>query len=175
MDIKKLVVDSTLLLAKKKNIENITVQDILSVSGISRSTFYRHFEDKYDVLNWCYQLYVDELISQFDGHNWEEKLEDTLLFVNIHGNYFTKLSHYEETNGFLAFLYLYTHDFYAGVYKRNVGVKALSEDIERSLEFICGGAIMILLNWLRRGRKEKEAIIAKAIYSRLPVQFREYI
>lgn len=41
-------------LLKEKTFENITVEDILEKSGASRSTFYRHFQDKYSLMNWVY-------------------------------------------------------------------------------------------------------------------------
>ena len=55
-------------LAKTKSLEDITVQDILDYSGISRSTFYRHFVDKYDVMSWAYTSWSnDMLLAQFDS------------------------------------------------------------------------------------------------------------
>lgn len=51
-------------LFSKQGIDKITVSKICSVSGVSRSAFYRHFDDKYDILeNIETELSPEELAS----------------------------------------------------------------------------------------------------------------
>ncbi|NHX22198.1 TetR/AcrR family transcriptional regulator, partial [Escherichia coli] len=38
-------------LLQTKSFEQITVQDLCANANVRRSTFYRHFNDKYDLLN----------------------------------------------------------------------------------------------------------------------------
>lgn len=38
-------------LIKKQPLDKITVTDIVSTAGKTRQTFYRHFQDKYDLVN----------------------------------------------------------------------------------------------------------------------------
>ena len=38
-------------LLQTKSFEQITVQDLCAKANVRRSTFYRHFNDKYDLLN----------------------------------------------------------------------------------------------------------------------------
>ena len=42
---------------KRKHIDSITVNDIIADVGVSRTTFYRHFEDKFALVNWIYGQY----------------------------------------------------------------------------------------------------------------------
>lgn len=42
-------------------LEQITLTEICSTSLISRSTFYRYFEDKYDLLRYCLRSLMDEI------------------------------------------------------------------------------------------------------------------
>ena len=41
-------------------LERITLTDICSASMVPRSTFYRYFEDKYDLLNYCLKSLIEE-------------------------------------------------------------------------------------------------------------------
>ena len=41
--------------------EKISLTDICRVSMVSRSTFYRYFEDKYDLLHYCVKMYIEGL------------------------------------------------------------------------------------------------------------------
>lgn len=46
----KIIVDSFLELLSTKTFEEISVSDISKLAGINRGTFYRHYIDKYDLL-----------------------------------------------------------------------------------------------------------------------------
>ena len=48
---RKAIMKCTLELAEKKSLKKITVKDIADECGITRSTFYYHFSDIYDVLD----------------------------------------------------------------------------------------------------------------------------
>lgn len=42
-------------LSRKYTLDQITVNMIAEAAGVSKSTFYRHFLDKYDVMNYNYK------------------------------------------------------------------------------------------------------------------------
>ena len=44
---------------KINEFEKVRVGDICEQSGVSRQTFYRHFKDKYDLLNWYFGVIVE--------------------------------------------------------------------------------------------------------------------
>lgn len=61
---RKSIFDAFILLLNKKSFESITVSEIADIADINRVTIYKHFTDKYDVLDQC----IDEqLFSLFDG------------------------------------------------------------------------------------------------------------
>jgi probable dihydroxyacetone kinase regulator len=43
-------------LMKEKSLSQITVQDICNTCDLSRKAFYYHFRDKFDLVNWIYQI-----------------------------------------------------------------------------------------------------------------------
>ena len=47
---KKILFETLIKLMKQKNFEKIKISDICEESLINRSTFYAHYEDKYDLL-----------------------------------------------------------------------------------------------------------------------------
>lgn len=51
---KKLIANSFLELSKLKSLDKITVKDIAANCGITKTTFYNHFCDKYDLMMWIY-------------------------------------------------------------------------------------------------------------------------
>lgn len=71
---RKQIVTAFFELLKKKSFEKITIQDIADKADINRGTVYLHFSDKYALMDYCIDSYVDELISQC-GENEEIRLQ----------------------------------------------------------------------------------------------------
>ena len=57
------IVQSLLLLLQDKSIEEISVKEIVEKAGVNRSTYYRHFGTKQDVVRHFYRLRLDEYLS----------------------------------------------------------------------------------------------------------------
>ena len=64
---RKAIMKCTLELAEKKSLQKITVKDIADECGITRSTFYYHFSDIYDVLDGVVQTKIDEFNEEYNG------------------------------------------------------------------------------------------------------------
>lgn len=63
---KKKIADCVRQLMKRKEISKITIGDIMEATGMSRQSFYYHFKDIYDVLEWtgCND-FKDQLQGQY--------------------------------------------------------------------------------------------------------------
>lgn len=57
------IVQSLLLLLQDKSIDEISVKEIVEKAGVNRSTYYRHFGTKQEVVRHFYQLRLDEYLS----------------------------------------------------------------------------------------------------------------
>ena len=54
---------------KDTPVEKITVREISEACGVTRQTFYRNFQDKYDLINW----YFDKILLESFEHMGEGK------------------------------------------------------------------------------------------------------
>lgn len=76
---KRAIADALKELTLTKSFDKISVKDITEKCGINRQTFYYHFVDKFNLLEW---IYINDLLEQhmmdvnFD--NWPERLEALL-------------------------------------------------------------------------------------------------
>ena len=59
-----IVADALLELIRRKDADKITVKDLVEVCGISRQTFYYHFKDIVDVVEWAAQQGVQRLVRE---------------------------------------------------------------------------------------------------------------
>ena len=46
-------------------VEKITVKEICDTCGVTRQTFYRNFQDKYDLINWYFDKILIESFHHF--------------------------------------------------------------------------------------------------------------
>lgn len=64
-DIKEQIAQSALSLLTAKQIKKLTVKDIVEECGITRQTFYYHFEDIPDLIRWILERGSKEIIHNF--------------------------------------------------------------------------------------------------------------
>ena len=61
-----------------KPIERITVKDLVDICSVNRQTFYYHFDDVYDLLEWVFEEDANTVLpSEVSFSHWRE---DVLLF-----------------------------------------------------------------------------------------------
>ncbi|MFR8176950.1 MAG: TetR/AcrR family transcriptional regulator C-terminal domain-containing protein [Christensenellales bacterium] len=72
-------------LLSKTTLDSITIQDITDDAEVSRKTFYYHFQDIYDLLDWTLQEDIHRLVAnEIDLDNWEESI--AALFAYMQAN-----------------------------------------------------------------------------------------
>lgn len=60
---RRLLLDSFVVLVRKKDFTSISVKDITDSAQVNRATFYAHFQDKYDILEYMVMLYPLLILS----------------------------------------------------------------------------------------------------------------
>ena len=83
-------------LVKKSSVEKITIKEITDGAGLIRPTFYHHFKDKYDLIEWIWYQDVIEPARFF----WEAGMipeTEKLVFAQIlkEKEYYTRISKVE--------------------------------------------------------------------------------
>lgn len=64
VNVKPLIADAFIKLSKEKNIDKITVKDIVDECGISRQSFYYHFQDILEVIEWSAEQAFQKLLER---------------------------------------------------------------------------------------------------------------
>lgn len=61
---KALIADAYVTLTAQKPIDKITVKDVVEACGITRQTFYYHYQDLLEVIEWIVSRGIDDLIAR---------------------------------------------------------------------------------------------------------------
>ena len=73
---KRLLAQSLMDLMTTTPLEKISVNDIVDHAGVGRNTFYYHFEDKYDLVNWYFQSGVTQFLVERSAYaSWNALLK----------------------------------------------------------------------------------------------------
>lgn len=87
-------------------LENISVRQICGESGVSRQTFYRHFLDKYDLINWYFDRLLAESFARMgEGQTVLDGLIRKFRFIQAERTFFTAAFRSDHQNS------LRDHDF----------------------------------------------------------------
>ncbi len=146
------------VLKKSESLQDVSVQQIIEVCGLSRPTFYRYFSDKYDVVNWSYTYHVEELSGLYTAKSASADDDSFLHFVQYFyskRNYFSKVMDYLGQNSF------YDH-YFAGLvrwyttlrYHEPRAIDSLSSEERYMLIHSAAGTSQVLREWLSSGCRE---------------------
>ena len=79
---KRAITESFRALLAVKPLDKITVRDIVEDCGLTRNTFYYHYEDIYDLLSDVLESEIERALSvPAGGASWETMLLDMLSFL----------------------------------------------------------------------------------------------
>lgn len=91
------------LMMQEKPFDKITIKSICDKTGVIRGTFYNHFIDKYECLEYLtYQMLIDP--SSIDKNKKQEVFIDILYAVNKHKQFFSECFKIQGQNSFNSML-----------------------------------------------------------------------
>jgi len=158
-------------LAKKKDFDKITVEQICKEAEVSRATFYRYFEDKYDVMNYNYRLLIDEYMNPEHITTMEDMF---VIFLEHSGDdYWKPLLGLFEVEGYNSLHYcIFKYSFEAAKKIMEDKGLILNQLDVLQMEFFTHGCSYFYEDWIR-GRYPDMTVQegAAAIYDMLPEKF----
>ncbi|MDO4197795.1 MAG: TetR-like C-terminal domain-containing protein [Erysipelotrichaceae bacterium] len=128
----------------KESFQKISVNDICEEALISRSGFYKHFEDKYQLLKFCIEK---EALNSRKHITEETPLRDAILIV---------LNYFKERKELMYHLFLdYPEkeiiDIISSIFLNKIEEKFAEQseaDSKVAAVFFAGGISLIILRWL---------------------------
>lgn len=149
----KAIMEAFLSLLNQNPLDKITVKDIVNACGISRNTFYYHYQDIYALLRATFSA-VAERVLQEDVTTWQESLRSCTRFAleNRRAVYHVYRSAYRED--LEQSLYRISEERMDRLIRHlTVGLAVSEEDIHYLTLFYKCAVTGILLEWLNSDMK----------------------
>ncbi len=142
-------------LMEKKSFEKITISDITDECGLNRQTFYYHFKDKYDLLNWIfYNEIITPLAKEYTIDKWSEALLHILYILKNNSKFYTNALNTSYSNEFRQYLFNATSNLFSGIIDSVMNEEPISDDEKRFIaEFMSYGVSGSIINWILTGMK----------------------
>lgn len=149
--IKQVLADSIMELMKVHTLEKITVQMITENCNTTRQTFYYHFEDKFQLVNWIFRTKIDDITSMSSPDvPWSQVLGNMLNSMKQNESFYINALSYEGQNSFQKYITEYTRIAYTNELLKRISKHELTESLIFSIEFNSYGATGMIQSWIKR-------------------------
>ncbi|MFZ2538995.1 MAG: TetR/AcrR family transcriptional regulator C-terminal domain-containing protein [Oscillospiraceae bacterium] len=158
---KKALAASLKKLLTQKPLDKITVIDIVEDCEVNRQTFYYHFQDIYDLVEW---IFISDASKALEGKKtyatWQQgflqifeyTLENKALILNAY--------HSISREQVERYLYDITYNLLIGVVEEKaIGMSVRNDDKKFIADFYKFPFVGMMLDWIRLGMKEEPKII----------------
>ena len=155
---------------KTMPVEKITVKESVAECGTTRQTFYRNFQDKYDLINW----YFDRILLESFQHMGEcktayEGLVNKFHYIEEEKLFFKAAFRNDDQNC------LRDHDFQLILkfYENQIQSKtkqSIPENLHFQLEMYCQGSVYMTTQWVLGDMKKRPEEMAKNLVAAMPAE-----
>ena len=160
-DMKAVIADTFTEMLDKEDIDKITVTKLIGECHISRQTFYYHFKDIMDVLDWAFRRATDELVKR------SLEAEDNIVALKEFASFIrqnrTKLERLLYSRRWVEIENMLTESAaaYLAEMARNKApdISLTYDDMEIMLKFYACGMVGVLMHYMGKPHLDEEKLI----------------
>ena len=158
MNVKNAIAETFWALTNKKHIDKITVKDIVEECGISRQTFYYHFQDIIDVIEWSADQKIQQMIAQcLKAKTPEEGIRLSVSFFYQNKKVWNKLLASKRRTQFEHMAMQAIHEYMMELLKyRKPDISASYADVELVVHFFTYGIGGVFMEYANRNDISEE-------------------
>lgn len=168
------------ILLEDQTIDKITVKDIVSKCGVNRQTFYYHFKDIYDLLEWVYTNEATKALGEKKTYEtWQQGFKQIFQYI-VNNKEFVLTTFNSVSREYLErYLYNEVYLLLIGVVEEKAkGIPVREKDKSFIADFYKYAFVGIVLDWIKSGMKEESDKIIerlnKLIYGNMEEALERY-
>lgn len=148
INVKKIIADALLDISERKKLQEITIQDLLNETGVSRQTFYNHFKDKNDLIQYIYETKIipdfSETKTQIDFKN---SMVKTLNNMKKYKNFMKQACLIEGQNCLKDYIFQHCQEFDLAWHQHLYG-QPLPEALRFATIYHANASSSMTLSWI---------------------------
>jgi probable dihydroxyacetone kinase regulator len=158
---KSAIAQSLKKLAVDNHLNKITIKDITDDCSINRQTFYYHFHDIYDLVEWIYTGEASKVLGKKKTYDtWQQGFLHIFTYVNENRIFVLRTFHSFNRETLMQYLYNATYDLLIDVVNEKSQNYSVREE-EKSFiaNFYKYGFVGLMIDWINGGMKESPKTI----------------
>lgn len=147
-----------------KPVTKITINDIAADCGISRGTFYYHFQDIYDLVEWSTREDARRVLEGNRSYaTWQQGFLNIFRAVEENKPFILNVYRHVSREQIEQFLYQVVYRLLRDVVEeRSAGMTVKEEDKRFIADFYKFAFVGLMLDWIQHDmREDPEAIVAR--------------
>ena len=149
---KKVLKDALVELLKKKQFSKITVSELTKSCNLNRMTFYYHFKDIYDLLDWALCCQADKLVLMYDPKDLAKNMKIILGFLFQQKEVALNIYHSNAVDLLEKYLFKIVDE----LVNRELSKKLVNSDLEEDdrlmiRNFYNHAFVGIIKDWIKHG------------------------
>lgn len=162
---KKALAESLKKLLEKKPLDKITVIDIVEDCEVNRQTFYYHFKDIYDLVEW---IYTNEATKALGGKKtydtWQQGFLQIFQYAFENKAFVINTYHSANLEHLQRYLYNECYILLIGVVEEKAaGMQVRDDDKAFIANFYKYAFVGLMLEWIGTGMKEDPSAIIERL------------
>ena len=129
----------------EKTLDKISVGDICEKCDMNRKSFYYHFRDKYDLVNWIYDVEFIAVMGKKEYPAAWDLLQDICVYFYENRSFYRMVLKTEGQNSFSEYFREYFEPVF-GRYLKEKGVEA--QGLDFCVSFFTDAFLLSLESWL---------------------------
>lgn len=162
---KKALANSLKQLMRDIPLNKISVKQIVENCGLNRQTFYYHFKDIFDLIEWIYRTEAVESISQYRSYDtWTDGFYKIFIYIENNKAFCLNTLNSLGRNHLDMYLYEVTNELLIGVVNEvSYDMNVKDEDKKFIANFYTHAFTGLVIQWMKEGMKENPKIIIKKL------------
>lgn len=158
-------------------LKDIRIKDFIKYADISKQTFYNYFRDKADIMNFTYELAVQQVINNMDAsvHGAYYGALKMAILCRDNRKFYTQLARYETQNSFIQHFIRVSEDVYKKRLVKNQDTGIVDNQISQIIHIYCVGICTYFTEWIQDGMKDSPEQIAETIIASMPASIKEIL
>ncbi len=171
---REVIATSFYQLIEKYNFSDITVKMICDKAGVSRSTFYRFFNDKHDVLISYFSMTYDKIGNKYpDAKDYKLLIYEYSQLIYDDSKFFDSVLKISGQNSLRDHIYQTGFDYYVQHIENKTG-KKITEELLFKIILFTAGMSSLYIEWIERGFSVAPEQLTEIIIDSMPIEMLQY-
>ena len=175
---KELIADSFIELSEKKSINKIKIKDITDNCGLTPTTFYNHFQDKYDLIVWIYSVQMEKITDKIgqNGYGFRDAIFSCIKYYLENKKFLLNaITHTSGQNSFINNMTKINFKTLSNYIKHVNNFDELPQDLSIIAKMYVYSTVCISCEWLIDKNPIDFDEFIKLLEVGLPEKLKEYI